>query len=178
MATGTILLYPGAVVLPDGTTDNVFCGIQVAKSTGTPPTNGPNLFFEELLFDGTTDEMCFFNFQMPSDYASGGSVIIHWKRASGTGAADVVWKSAVAAITPGGAEVPNTKVLNTVSTATTAAGTTSQAVQTTTISPSMDSAVASDTVFVMVGRDASNASDTLNAVDAQVVSVSIIYTTT
>lgn len=178
MATGTILLWPGAVTLPDGTASNLFAQAQVAKSSGTPPTNGPNLYFTELLFDGAADEQVLFGFMMPSDYASGGTVTIHWKRASGTGAADVVWKAAIAAVTPGGTEVPNTKALATVSTTTSAAGTTSQALRTANISPSMDSAAAGDTVFVMVGRDADNAADTLNAVDAQVTAIDFTYTTT
>jgi len=178
MATGTILLWPGEVTLPDGTSGNVFAQAQIFKSTGTAPTNGPVLFGTELLFDGTTDEHVFFAFGMPQDYASGGTLYINWKRASGTGAADVVWKGAVAAVTPGGTEVPNTKALNTVATTTTNAGTTSQALQQTTITLTMDSAAARDSVWVMLGRDADNAADTLNVVDAQVTSVWLEYTTT
>ncbi len=176
MAVGTILLFPGHVTLPDGTTGNIFAQAQIAKSTGTPPTNGPNLFLTELLFDGTTDEHCFFGFALPSDYVSGGTLKLHWKRASGTGAADVVWKGAVAAVTPGGAEVPNTKVFSTVATTTTAAGTTVQALQATSITLTMDSAAAADSVWIMLGRDADNAADTLNAVDAQVTAVFFEYT--
>jgi len=178
MATGTIILWPGPLTLPDGTTNNLFCQAQVVKSTGTEPTNAPDVYFTELLFDGTSDEHALFTFVLPGDYASGGTVVIHWKRASGTGAANVVWKSAIAAITPGGTEVPNSKIFNTVSTATTAAGTTSQALQTTSITPASDSAAAEDMITVMVGRDADNASDTLNAVDAQVTGVYFTYTTT
>ena len=179
MATGTILLWPGEVTLPDGTTNNAWARAQVFKSTGTPPTNGPNLFAAELLFGGgANDEHAFFGFGMPQDYSSGGTLYINWKRASGTGAANVVWKGAVAAVTPGGTEVPNSKALNTVATTTTAAGTTVQALQQTTITLTMDSAAARDSVWVMLGRDSSNASDTLDAVDAQVASVWLEYTTT
>lgn len=178
MATGTILLWPGPLTLPDGTTNNAFCQAQVVKSSGTEPTNAPDVYFTELLFDGATDEHALFTFVLPSDYASGGTVIIQWKRASGTGAADAVWKAAMAAVTPGGTEVPNSKIFNTVSTQTTAAGTTSQALQTTSLTPASDSAAAGDMVTVMVGRDADNASDTLNAVDAQVTTVYFEYTTT
>lgn len=178
MATGTILLWPGSLTLPDGTTGNAFAQAQIVKSSGTAPTNGSSLFLTELLFDGTTDEHVLFGFTMPSDYASGGALKLNWKRASGTAAANVVWKGAVAAITPGGTEVPNSKALNTVATTTTAAGTTSQALQTTAITLTMDSAAAGDSVWIMLGRDADNAADTLNAVDAQVASVWFEYTTT
>ena len=177
MPTGEVLLWPGALTLPDGTSGNAFAQAQVIKSTGTAPTNGPVLHFTELLFDGTTDEHVFFPFMMPGDYSSGGTLVLNWKRASGTGAANVVWKGAVAAITPGGTEVPNTKSLNTVATVTTAAGTTSQAEQTSSITLTMDAAVAGDSVDIMLGRDADNASDTLNAVDAQVRTVKFTYTT-
>src|SRR5438046_1663398 len=129
MATGTILLWPGAITLTDGTTGNAYCKAQVAKSTGKAPTNGPRLLFTELLFNAATYEHCFFTFTLPGDYSSGGIVNINWKRASGTTAQNCIWKAAVAAVTPGGAEVPNSKALNTVATVTTAAGTTSQALQ-------------------------------------------------
>src|SRR6266702_3722427 len=170
MATGTILLWPGAISLPDGTSGNAFCQAQVEKSTGTAPTNGPSLFFTELLFDAATDEHCFFTFTLPSDYSSGGIININWKRASLTTAVNVVWKAAVAA------EVPNSKALNTVAT-TTACSTTSQALVTTAITLTMDSAAVGDMVTVMLGRDADNASDTLT-VDAQVTDVNFTYTTT
>ncbi len=177
MATGTILLWPGAISLPDGTSGNAFCQAQVEKSTGTAPTNGPVLFFTTLLFDAATDEHCFFTFTLPGDYSSGGVINIDWKRASGTTAQNCIFKAAVAAVTPGATEVPNTKALNTVATTTTAAGTTSQALVTTAITLTMDSAAAGDMVTVMLGRDADNASDTLT-VDAQVTDVNFTYTTT
>src|SRR6266567_8263505 len=159
MATGTILLWPGAISLPDGTSGNAFCQAQVAKSTGTAPTNGPSLFFTELLFDAATDEHCFFTFTLPSDYSSGGIININWKRASLTTVVNVVWKAAVAAVTPGTTEVPNSKALNTVATTSTACSTTSQALVTTAITLTMDSAAVGDMVTVMLGRDADNASD-------------------
>lgn len=177
MATGTILLWPGAVTLPDGTTDNLFAQAEVVKSTGTPPANGVNLHFTQLLFDGTVAENVFFGFLLPADYASGGTLTIHWKRASGTGAADVVWKAAAAALTPGGTEVPNTKAHAAVTTVTSAAGTTSQALRTTALSPNMDGAAAGDTLYLVVSRDGDNASDTLDAVDAQVTAIAWTYTT-
>jgi len=88
-----------------------------------------------------------------------------------------VCKAAVAAVTPGATEVPNSKALNTVATTTTACSTTSQALVTTAITLTMDSAAAGDMVTVMLGRDADNASDTLT-VDAQVTDVNFTYTTT
>lgn len=176
MAMSTILLFPGPVALTDGTSGNIGATSVLAKSSGTPPTNAPNLFFTELIFNGATDWHCFFGFAMPSDYASGGTLKLNWKRASGTGAANVVWKGAVAAVTPGGTEVPNTKVLSTVATVTTAAGTTSQALQTSSINLNMDSAAPADSILIMLGRDADNAADTLDNVDAQVPTVWFEYT--
>ena len=178
MPTGTIILWPGEATLPDGSAGEGFAQAQIIRSTGTPPTNAPDVNFTELLFDGTTDEHTIFAFRVPSDYSSGGTVKLNWHRESGTGAADVVWKAAIAAVTPGGAEVPHSKIFNTVSTVTTAAGTTAQAEQTSLVSPNADAAAAHDTIFLMVGRDADNAADTLNAVDAGVTSIAFEYTTT
>ena len=177
MATGTIILWPGPLTNPDGTTNNGFSRSQRAKSSGTPPTNGTNLFLDELLWSDTQDDHALFVFPMPPDYASGGTVYIQWKRASGTGAADVVLKSSVAALTAGAGEVPNTKVMAAVSTVTTAAGTTSQALVQSTMTPNMDSAAARDLVAIMVGRDRDNAADTLTGVDVQVTAVWLEYTT-
>ena len=171
-----ILLYPGPITIPAGDSGNEFAQIQVVNSSGTPPSNGPDLFFTELLFDGATDEHVVFGFRMPADYSSGGTLKVQWKRASGTGAANVVVKAAVAAITPGAAEVPNSKSFNTVATTTTAAGTTAQAVVESDITLTMDSAAAGDMVWIMLGRDADNGADTLNSVDIQVVSVIFSYT--
>jgi hypothetical protein len=158
---GRIELWPAFIVLPDGTTNNAFATSQQVASTGTPPTNGPNLFFQDVRFDPATDQHFFRCVGLPADYASGGTLYLNWRRTAGTTAQDAVWKAGVAAVTPGAAELLTTKSLNTIATATTAAGTTANAEVQTTITLTMDSAAARDTVCFMVGRDANNASDTL-----------------
>jgi hypothetical protein len=176
LTAGHLQLYPGNVILPDGTAGNEFAQAQIFQSTGTAPTNGAKVHGSELLFDGTTDEVVFFQFPLPADYVSGGTIYFNGKRASGTGAANVIMKCAVAAVTPGATEVPNTKVLNTVTTtAALAVGTTPQALVQSTCAPAMDSAAPRDTVWIMFGRDATNASDTLDNIDFQVVSVWLEY---
>ena len=179
LQVGTLQLWPGTITLPDGTASNAFAQAQVAKSSGTPPTNGSNLFLTELLFDFVaTDEHAVFCQLLPTDYASGGTVRVLWKR-NDTGAqsaANVVWKTAVAAITPGGAEVVNTKAFAAVTTSgAQAAGTTGQALRVTTMTPAMDSAAALDLLCVMLGRDASDTTNDTLGVDAAVVNVVLEY---
>ena len=69
MATGTIIL-PILGATPD-------------------PTNPPGLAFTTagrpyLTFDGTTDELCSWTFEMPSNYASGPIIRVHYSMASAT----------------------------------------------------------------------------------------------
>jgi len=177
MATGYVMLWPGEVTFPDGASGNAFPGIEQILSSAAAPTNGCKVHFLQLVFDAATDEHVIFSFPLPGDYASGGTLRVKWKRKSGTGAANAVWKAAVAALTAGGTEVPDSKAFSTVATTTTAAGTTANAVQETTITLTMDSAAAGDMLYLMLGRDGDNAADTLDAIDACVVGVTFEYTT-
>ncbi len=69
MATGTIIL-PVLSAVPDA-------------------TNPPGLDFSTasrpfLTFDGTTDELCSWSFEIPSNYASGMTIRVHYSMASAT----------------------------------------------------------------------------------------------
>jgi hypothetical protein len=178
--TGTIQLWPGMLTLPDGTSGNLVVPAQVFLSTGTPPTDAPKMQFTDLVFDNvTTDQMAFSCFPMPNDYnaAQPTTMYINWRRTTGTTAQNAEWKAAVAAVTPGGTENIMTKILNTVTySGASAAGTTTNALRQSTITLTMDSAAGRDTVCVMFGRNADDATDDNLADPAAVSSVWLEYT--
>lgn len=174
MGTGYRQLFPGERIDTNETENNAAIP-QMVVSSGTPPSNAPKLAFQELSFNGTTDQHVIFPVIL-FDYVSGGTLKWNGRRASGTGAADVVMKGAVAAITAGAAEIPSAKIFNTVATGTTAVGTTAQALVTGSITLTMDSAATGDDIYIMFGRDANNASDTLDGVAVLVTRVWLEYT--
>lgn len=167
MATGHIILSTSNANLPSASA----CSQEIVFGT--------NFTFTQLNFDGATDEKAFWHFRMPSDYSSSPVVKIQWK-SSGTSSADVVWATQLNAYTPG-SDTANyeTDTLATADTATTADSTSAHVIVETSISISnTDSLSAGDAVVLLLFRDADNASDTLNSIDAEVVNVMLQYTTT
>jgi hypothetical protein len=176
--TNHILLWPGAVTLPDGSAGNAFGVAQIVRSSGAAPTGGPKLHFDELLFDPTTDEHVLFGVRMPADYVSGGTVKIQWKANATVPTNGVVWKACLAAVTPGAAEVPDSKSYPVPDTVTTLDSATANALMESSLAlgaTALNGAVAGDWVSLMVGRDADAAADTVT-VDAAVVGISLDYT--
>ena len=174
MATGTILLPIIGAVLPDGSTNNAAAQFERIKSSAS----APSLHFVQLLFDPTTDEHAFWAFRMPANYASGPVLKLQWKGNATTG--NVVWVGKLAAVTPADTDTPNEKALGADNSATTGVNGTEarRLVETSITLTNADSVVAGDWVVLCVFRDANNASDTLNSNDAELVAVSLEYTTT
>ena len=173
MATGQILLPVSGAIPSDGSTTNAAPEpIRVKGSAAAPAPH-----FVEQRFDPSTDEHLQFSFRMPQDYASGPVLKLLWK-ASVT-ANSVVWGSRLSAITPADVDTPNEHAFATANTATTAANTTEarRLVETSITLTNADSVAAGDLVILQVYRDADNASDGVT-VDAELVAVSLEYTTT
>lgn len=173
MATGTIILpIPGGTP-PDGSTNNASAQLDRIKSSGAAPS--PT--FSQLLFDPSTDEHWFWTFRMPVNYASGPVAKLQWKANATSNS--VVWCVSLAAITPADTDTPNEKASATTNTATTAVNSTEarRLVETSITLTNADSVAANDWVCVTVFRDANNGSDNCS-VDAELVAVSIEYTTT
>lgn len=173
MATGTIVLpIPGGTP-PDGSTNNASAQLDRIKSSGASPS--PT--FSQLLFDASTDEHWMWTFRMPANYASGLTAKLQWKANATSNS--VVWCVSIAAITPADTDTPNEKASATTNTATTAVNSTEarRLVETSITLTNADSVAANDWVCVTVFRDANNGSDTCS-VDAELISVTIEYTTT
>lgn len=173
MATATINLPVAAGVMPDGSTNNLAPGMTRRKGSETAPAK----FFLTADFDASQRESLYWTFQMPQNYASAPIVRLHWQANATSGS--VVWAAQIGAVTPADTDTLVEHVLATASTATTAANTTEarRLVETTITLANLDSLAAGDEIVVCVYRDGANGSDTCT-VDAELISVSLDYTTT
>lgn len=174
MATGTVLLLPGAAVMPDGSTNNVGAGQSLRQGTQT----GAKTHFLTLDFDGagSTPEYAHWIFRLPPTYASGGALQIQWM-ANATANA-VKWQANVGAITPGDADTPLEHAFAAAATVTTNVNTAeARRLTESSITLTMDSAAAGDMIELVLFRDPSDGADT-STVDAEMIQVSFEYTTT
>lgn len=174
MATGTILCPIQAAAIPDGSTGNAAPAIALIQGTET----NPKKHFFVAQFDAATDEHLWWTFRMPADYASGGAVKLSWMTNSAS-ANNVVWAARIGAVTPADADTPVEHAEAAVSSTTTAGNATEarRLIETSISLANLDSVAAGDLVFLLVHRDADNASDTL-AADAELITASFEYTTT
>lgn len=174
MATGSIILPIGAATLPDGTTGNAAPALQRVKSSAA----APSAHFLQAAFDAATDEMFYFSFRMPVDYASGPVLKLQYKMATAT-SGNVVMSGRIAAISDGDTTDADAKALGTdnVSAATTVPGTAGYIDEINLTLTNTDGLAAGDFVIVRIARDADNASDTATG-DLELIAVTFEYTTT
>lgn len=163
MTTGTIIL-PLLAAVPDG-------------------TNAPALAFSTsrpyLAFDASTDEIIYWTFRMPQNYASGATLKIEWSGSSSTTTSHTCyWGAAVMAMTgdiDGAMDSDSYDTENTV--ADDILGTTAKRIQSASLTlTNADSVAAGDYVAIRFRRDADNASDDLPE-DAWLWGLSLEYTT-
>lgn len=173
MTTATINLPVTAATLPDASTSNAAPGMSRRKGSETAPAK----FLITADFDASTAEHLWWNFQAPQNYASAPVLRIHWMANATSGS--VVWSAQLGATTAADADTPIEHVMATATSATTAANATEarRLVETTITFANLDSLAVADEVYVHLFRDAANGSDTCT-VDAEVLSVSLDYTTT
>jgi|SRR6185369_6735344 len=176
MTTGHVVLpIPGGVA-PDGSgTGNNPATPEMMVSSGTQTTNSAKASTVWLLFDPSTDEHWLWDFTLPSDYSSGGTLRLTWAT-KGTSTNAVFWKGA-AAIGVVGTTDMDAIVFDTVVTGSGNGNATQGVTTQTTLALTMTNAAANRPIIIMVGRDADNASDT-NASDACLIAATFEYTTT
>lgn len=125
--------------------------------------NGTSFPVTGLYYDAAADEAAYWKIQALS-YGSGNLTLdLEWYADTAT-SGDVVWESALAAITPDtDSQDVETKALATVNTVTdTQLGTTAQRIQRATITISnLDSLAARDEVWLRIRRLGSSGSDTM-----------------
>lgn len=173
MATGYIPIYVLGYTPPDGSTGNASAQPDRVKSSAS----APSIHFNRLLFDASTDEHAYFAIPIPGNYASSPVLKLKWQANATTG--NVVWGARIGAITAGDAETPQEKALATAQTTTTSVNTTeaNREIETTITITNTDSVAAGDSAYLLIYRDADNASDTCS-VDAAMLNSTLEYTTT
>lgn len=174
MATSTLQWGMGAATPPDGSAGNAAPAILRIQGTEA----NPKKHFLVAAFDAATAEHLWFTFRVPADYASGGTVVLHWM-ANSASANSVVWAARLGAVTAADADTPVEHAQAAASTVTTAGNATEarRLIASSITLSNLDSVAAGDLAFLVVSRDAANGSDTL-AVDAELISVAFTYTTT
>lgn len=144
--------------------------------TSSGAANQPDVPY--LAFDGAAKEYAGFSMEMPKGWNEGTVTIkFSWRRASGTGAADVVWGIRAAAISDD--ESPAI-TFGSDATVTDAASTTLANMNLSAETGACTIAgtpAENDLVFFEVFRDGAAGADTLNAVDAWLTSVTLFITT-
>lgn len=172
MATGSIMLTPGAATLPDGSASNAGAALQRVKSSAT----APGIYALQLAYDADTEEWACWQFRMPADYASGLAAKVQYKMASAT-SGDVVWDVRVSATSDGDSQDVDAQDFAAANTATvTVPATTGHLDEASITLANADSVAAGDFVVVRVARDATSESDTASG-DAELLAVTVEYTT-
>lgn len=167
MATGTIIL-PINAATPDNTNPPIW----------TPKgTSGGRPIWS---FNESTDQIIYWSFRMPVNYASGPVLKIQWSGAASTSVThDVIWGCQVMAMTPDVDGDMSTDSYDTANTVTdTILGTTSRRIQEASLTlTNADSVAANDYVALKFYRDADAGGDDLPEA-AWLWAASLEYTTT
>jgi hypothetical protein len=177
VATSRLVLpIPGGTP-PDGSgTGNNPATPEKVVSSGTQTTNTPKVSYVQLLFDASTDEHWQWQFPLPADYVSGGTLKLTWGSKGTTN--NVIWKAGIVAGEPASTDLDAAVFLGPdLSSATAVPGTVGFVTETsiTLTVTGLDVTGGSDMVILFVGRDADNGSDT-SASDACLVGVALEYT--
>jgi hypothetical protein len=128
-----------------------------------------------LGFDAGTDELIYYMFRMPADYGSSLLLKLQYAMASAT-SGDVIWASALWAITPGDSADVDTESYDTANTVTdTVPGTAGHLAEASITMSNTDSLAANDLLTIKVYRDANAGGDTATG-DADLYGLSLQYT--
>lgn len=172
MATGSILLSPGAAILPDGSASNAAPAVQRVKSSAAAPT--PYLL--QLAFDAATEEQVCWTMRMPANYASAPVLKVGYKMATAT-TGGVAFEARIAAVSDGDAQDVDAKAFAAANVGTaTVPATAGHRDEVSITLTNADSLAAGDLVVVYLNRDPAHASDTATG-DAEVTDVTLEYTT-
>jgi len=176
MATGYVILFPGGFATDSSGSGNNAGTPQFTVSGGTQTTNTPKAAFLSIALDPTTDEHWLFQFPIPSNWASGGT--LRGKLRCGATSGNVIMKAGAVPILDSSTDI-DVAVFNAadVSSAIAAPGTAGQPIE-FTIALTTTGFTANALVLAFCGRDADNGSDTMNSNDAEILSLVFEYTTT
>ncbi len=174
MATIDLVLPIPSPTRLDGSTDNVNAQPRMLQSSGTL-TNYPKPHLIVLQFDPAIDQHVIWQFKLPANWTSGGSLVYSWGAIAGA-SGNVKWKSGQRLLLAG-----STNALSSAYTAassdpaaTAVPGTGVTVESTSTLN--MTGAVAGCVVTAVLGRDADAAADTANTYVAYLYAATFRYT--
>lgn len=171
MATGTVVLNPGAAIFPDGTASNLAPQLARVKSSA----GAPMPYFYQLNFDAAQREQATWQFVMPPNYLSAPILKVQYKMTSAVAGA-VAIDGRLAAVTPGDATDVDAKAFAAANTTTdTVPGTAGYMKEISLTMTNADSLAAGDFVVVYFARDGAAGGDTAVG-DMEVLSVYLSYT--
>lgn len=175
MSTGTLLLPVLAGTAPGGGSNDAAARPEAFSSSSAASSGNPGglpiVRGVRLLFSPSTDQHWLWQFAIPQDYASGGTLRL-WFGVK-TASNNVVWKAALRGYTDSTTDISSTGFDTSAQTTSAAPGT--NTVKQDTIALSVGSLAAGRFVVLEVGRDADNTSDN-NTGDAVLYAVQFEYT--
>lgn len=176
MATATVILPVETGCLADGTANNAFPEVSLRTSTDA---DNPKARIWIASFGPGTDEYVSWQFRLPTDYSSGGTLKMQFYMSTAT-SGSVVWGACVQAVTPGDSD--DMYSLDPVNEGggwaydTEVVPGTIRYLDEASITLNMDSAAAGDYILIEMFRNGTDSSD--DAVgDANLVAASLEYTT-
>lgn len=150
---------------------NAPAAVASTASSAGAPTNGSQLRFRSRDFDSATDETIHLSFWLPSNYSSDGTLNVEWLGTATSG--NVVWKTAWVLVHPSSEGTPTDLDAAAFGTVTAQSAIaipgTAGYVKQSALDLAVTGAHAGDNLRVMFGRDADNASDTVNATDIKLL---------
>ncbi len=147
---------------------------------GLDASNPPAVEWEnsrpQILFDDTTPETCYWTFRMPDNYGSSPVAKVQYKMASAT-TGTVEYEVSVMAVSDGDAASVDTDSYDTTNSGSaTVPGTAGYLDEISISLANVDSVAAGDFVAVKLSRDADDGANDTATGDAEVIAVSIEYT--
>lgn len=162
MATARIFVFFGDETDP---ATNAPAAVASEASGAAAPTNGQQLRRRFRGFDSATDEGIFLTFLLPSNYSSGGTLT--FRHSSNATSGNIIWKTGYALSTPGTTDFDGVAIGTVTAAAASATNATAGVETSVSIDLGVTGATAGQILYVYLGRDADNASDTVNANDAE-----------
>lgn len=144
---------------------NAPAAVASEASGASAPTNGQQLRRRIRGFDSATDEGVFLIYTLPANYSSGGTLSFRYSSNATTG--NVIWKTGWALATPGTTDFDGVAIGTVTAATANAVPGTAGVEKTVSIDLGVTGATVGDVLYVYLGRDADNASDTVNANDAE-----------
>jgi hypothetical protein len=163
-----------AATPPDGSSGNAAPALSVMQGT----ESNPKKHFLVASFDASTDEHLWWTFRMPANYASAPVAKLLWMTNDTTASESCVWGCQLGAVTPADTDTPVEHAQAAAQSTTTDINTTEarRLTETSIAISNADSVAAGDLCFLVVYRDANAAGDDLTS-DAELITVSLDYTT-